>query len=190
MPAKLLGRHKTRIENTKAMESDVKQKIELDNSCVDALEEVTAEDVAAFDGCLPLVRVGCYAYKSVHPDKSNSDVIDEVNKTFEEVAKACKDGDIAKYMVGLTDAERDDFDDLSSDGKLIYCVHKTITPEKSHSEIVDELEKTMSPNVLRRRLLMGIPAYKGDVPPEISDTSKLTLWQKIKRFFDASGDFI
>ena len=172
------------------MESNVKQKMESENSCENTLKELTTEDIAAFDGYPPLIKSACYAYKSKHPDKSHSDIIDEVYEILEEVAKAYNTDDLAKYTVGMTVAEQVDFDELSPDGKISYCMHKTITPEKSHSEIRGELEKV---GLICKRPdlpLQGIPCekrYLGWIN-DTFDTPKLTFWQKIKRFFDAKAD--
>ncbi|MBQ5647757.1 MAG: hypothetical protein IIV16_01385 [Alistipes sp.] len=117
------------------MEKDIKQKIEPASTCVEPLERTTAEVVDEFDVCLPLIRTGCYAYKSMHPDKSNSDIIEEVNKIFEDVTKDSGEG-LAKYMVGLTEAEQAYFEHLSPNHKIGYCIYKSINPEKTFPQTV------------------------------------------------------
>jgi hypothetical protein len=169
------------------MEKDIKQKIEPASTCVEPLERTTAEVVDEFDGCLPLIRTGCYAYKSMHPDKSNSDIIEEVNKIFEDVTKASQNGDFAKYMVGLTEAEQADLELLSPNHKIGYCIYKSINPEKSYSEIISELDKALSPRGSLFPRLMGDVINLGAIHEPV-DTSNLTFRQKIKRFFDGKDD--
>jgi hypothetical protein len=154
---------------------------------VEPLERATAEVVDEFDGCLPLIKMGCYAYKSMHPDKSNSDIIEEVNKIFEDVTKDSGKG-LAKYMVGLTEAEQADFEHLSPNHKIGYCIYKSINPEKSYSEIISELDKALSPRGAQIPRLMGDVINLGIVEKPRVDTSNLTFRQKIKRFFDWKDD--
>jgi hypothetical protein len=169
------------------MEKDIKQKIEPASTCVEPLERTTAEVVDEFDACPPLIGTGCYAYKSKYPDKSNSDIIEEVNEIFEDVTKDSGEG-LAKYTVGLTEAEQADLELLSPNHKIGYCIYKSIYPEKSYSEIISELDKALSPRKLQITRLMGYVIDPGIVEEPGVDTSDLTFRQKIKRFFDWKDD--
>lgn len=171
------------------MEKDIKQKIETESPGVDHLEGHVAEECADFNTLLPAIRIGCYAYKSKYPDKSNSDIIHEVDNIFYDVSKASQNGDFAKYTVGLTEAELADFEVLAPNYKIVFCIYKSINPEKSYSEVISELDKTLSPPRLPLigELLVGYVKDRFDD----SDTSNSTFRQKIKRFFgENEGDHI